>query len=46
MVKSVHLLYLLNKLVRKQKSESGFLMIKNVNIHFDLDEKTKLPIGF
>ena len=46
MVKSVHLLYQLTKLVRKQRFESGSLMIKNDNIHFDLDEKTKLPIGF
>ena len=46
MVKSVHLLYQLTKLVRKQRFESGSLMIKNDNIRFDLDEKTKSPIGF
>ena len=45
MVKSVHLLYQLTKLVRKQRFESGSLMINNDNIHFDLDEKNK-PIGF
>ena len=46
MVKSVHLLYQLNKLVRKQRFESSSLMIKNDNIHFDLDKKTKSSIGF
>ena len=46
MVNSIHLLYQLTKLVRKQRFESGSLMIKNDNIRFDLDEKTKSPIGF
>ena len=46
MVESVKLLYKLTSLVRKQRFDSGSLMIKNDGMKFDLDPKTMLPIKF
>lgn len=45
MVESVGLLQKLTSLVRKQRFESGSLMIKNDKIKFELD-KEKIPIKF
>ena len=43
---SVDILYKLTKLVRKERFDSGSLMIEQGDIKFDLDEKTQMPIDF
>ena len=44
--KSVEILYQLTKLVRKERFDSGSLMIEQEDIEFDLDEETKMPKNF
>ena len=43
---SVEILYQLTKLVRKDRFESGSLMIDNDDIYFDLDKETNEPKNF
>ena len=43
---SVEILYQLTKLVRKERFESGSLMIEQDDIEFELDNETKMPKNF
>ena len=43
---SVEILYQLTKLVRKERFDSGSLMIEQEGDEFDLDPETKMPINF
>ena len=44
--KSVEILYQLTKLVRKERFDSGSLMIEQEDIEFDLDKETQMPSNF
>ena len=44
--KSVEVLYQLTKLVKKERYDSGSLMIENESIEFDLDKNTLMPTNF
>ena len=43
---SVEILYQLTKLVRKERFDSGSLMIEQRDIEFDLDKETQMPTNF
>ena len=43
---SVEILYQLTKLVRKERFESGSLMIEQDDVEFELDNETKMPKSF
>ena len=46
MITSVQLLHKLTSLVRKQRFESGSLMISNESVHFTFNDKDEVPSGF